>query len=147
MQSQNGDISFSDYLQNYRNRQQKVVREQQPRLKELFTSLNIARVRAEYDGCGDSGQIEAIYYFDAADSELKGLVDDATEKDIESLLYALLEIRHGGWENNDGAFGSFDWNVAANTLEHVHNNRYTEVDTSTYESFDDAAVGGAGETP
>jgi len=147
MQSQNGAINISDYLQNYRNEQQKIVREQQPRLKELLMSLNIARVQAEYDGSGDSGQIEAIYYFDAADNELKGLVDDETERSIESLLYALLEMRHDGWENNDGAFGSFDWNVATNTLQHVHNDRYTEVDTSTYEGFDDAAVGGAGETP
>lgn len=147
MQSQNGDISFSDYLQNYRDKQRKIVWEQQPRLKELLTSLNIARAKADYDGCGDSGQIERIYYFDAADNELKGLVDAATEESIESLLYALLEMRHGGWENNDGAFGSFDWNVTANTLEHVHNDRYTEVDTSTYEGFDDAAVDGAGETP
>jgi hypothetical protein len=32
---------------------------------------------------------------------------------IETLCYSYLEQEHGGWENNDGAFGTFELDIAA----------------------------------
>lgn len=135
MESEANVPSYSDYLRNYQLAQTKTIQDLLPQLSQILLSRNIARVSAEYDGCGDSGQIETITYYNGAGEQLDGVIEEPTCDSIEQLLYALLELRHGGWENNDGAFGTFEWDVRANTLEHVHNDRYTEVDTSTYEGF------------
>ena len=58
---------------------------------------------------------------------------DLTEEAISDLFYDLLEVRHPGWENNDGAFGEFAWDLVADTLAHTHNARFTEYDTEEHE--------------
>jgi hypothetical protein len=35
---------------------------------------------------------------------------------IETLAYDLLESEHGGWENNEGAYGEFRFDVADRTI-------------------------------
>ena len=40
---------------------------------------------------------------------------------------------HSGWENNDGAYGTFVFDVPDRTITLEHNERYTEVDTTTHE--------------
>ena len=54
---------------------------------------------------------------------------------VEQLLYDLLEVRHGGWENNDGAFGEFQWDVVTDALDHEHHARFTDYDVSTHRGF------------
>lgn len=51
---------------------------------------------------------------------------------IEILCYDFLEQEHGGWENNDGAYGEFTLNVADRTVELEFNGRYTDVHTTTH---------------
>jgi hypothetical protein len=41
-----------------------------------------------------------------------------------------MEQEHGGWENNDGAYGEFQINVADRTIELEFYSRYT--DTQKY---------------
>ena len=48
-------------------------------------------------------------------------------------FYDLLEARHPGWENNDGAFGEFRWDVVSGALAHVHHERFTDYDTTEHE--------------
>jgi hypothetical protein len=38
-----------------------------------------------------------------------------------------------GWENNDGAFGTFVFDVADRTITLEHNERYTEVNITSHE--------------
>ena len=46
-----------------------------------------------------------------------------------SYLYDL----YCGWENNDGAFGTFVFDVPARTLTFEHNERFTDVNTSSHQ--------------
>ena len=82
-----------------------------------------------YDGCGDSGQIEEITYCDAEhqaidreDKELDGAVED--------YVYGLLP---GGWENNDGAFGTVTIDASAQKAHIEHNGRFVDYETSAWE--------------
>jgi hypothetical protein len=113
-------------------------------LFDALTRAGITRVHIEFDGYGDSGQIESIN-IRAGDSEAE-LPDDRIEflkpmlgypdrierlsytvtEAIESLVYALLEETHGGWENNDGAFGDFTFDVEKRTVTLDYNDRYTD---------------------
>src|SRR3546814_13327159 len=92
------------------------------------------------DLSGDSGQIEDIQAH-AGDQladipttpvEIARLDFHATEPErlteplseaIETLAYAFLEQTHGGWENNEGAFGEFVFDVAGETITLDYNER------------------------
>lgn len=52
---------------------------------------------------------------------------------VEEFAYELLSQAHGGWENDDGAYGTLSIDVVAQTIKLVFNERYTEVNTSEEE--------------
>ncbi|MDP3858930.1 MAG: hypothetical protein Q8Q73_14335 [Stagnimonas sp.] len=132
-------ITTSTFLKDYNARQRDILATE-PALRAELSTLGISDVQADYDGVGDSGQIEDIRYLDASEPGRFIPVDTSTGRRVEDLLYALLNLRHGGWENNEGAYGSFRWHLADGTLEHDHNARFTDYSTSTHDGFE-VAIG------
>lgn len=122
-----------DYKKVLRERAQKRA-ETGARLTATLIGAGVAHVVAEYDGCGDSGQIDTIEFLDAARQPCAAL-PDGVEREVEDFLYDLLEARHGGWENNDGACGTFTWDLAQDALDHEHKARFTDFDTSSFRGF------------
>lgn len=119
-------------------------------LFDALAAADIVTVTVAFDGYGDSGQIESVDARDAygevalptADIELATPSHEGAEvtrrtlplaEAIEELCYDLLEEEHGGWENNDGAYGEFAFDVAARTINLDHNSRYTAVETYAHE--------------
>jgi hypothetical protein len=130
-------------LRGYFDEQDKRRANLGPLYKELalkLAALGVALVSSEYDGYGDSGQIESVRYFNAANEDLTKTIEGGLDQQVQDLLYDLLEVRHGGWENNDGGFGSFTWNVAETVesgggLSHEHNDRFTDYSTTFHEGL------------
>lgn len=123
---------------------------------DALDAAGIALVTITFDGEGDSGQIEDIKAFSDPDAKtepqpvpdnpVKYLVQTSRngkssiskqEKSlsdaIEHLCYALLEEEHGGWENDEGAFGEFTIEVEerrvlldfnARVIDSVHSNHF-----------------------
>lgn len=112
-------------------------------LLSALAAAGIATVIIRFDGCGDSGQIEEV---DAVDAEGIGLAIPSTpielfelpwgeevaaattmplDQALETHAYRLLSSTHPGWENNDGAFGEFTFDVAADVIRLEHSDRYT----------------------
>jgi hypothetical protein len=54
------------------------------------------------------------------------------EAAVEQLVWDYLYDNHGGWENNDGALGTFEFSVPDRTIALQHNERYTDVNTTTH---------------
>ena len=52
---------------------------------------------------------------------------------LEVTLDRLLDSEHAGWENNDGAEGTFTWDIATNELKLEHTEFYTESNTYEHE--------------
>lgn len=118
----------------------------------LFDALapaGITCIRVEFDGEGDSGQISGVSalvgdqpaQLPATRLTLQQLRWGQTqstpseftlEAAIEALCYDYLEQEHGGWENNDGAYGEFRFDVAKRTIEFEFNGRYTDTWTNTH---------------
>ena len=119
----------------------------------LFDALaraGITSVIVNFDGYGDSGQIEQVEVRAGdATAELPAhqieFVDPVlgdpqkversthTLSDaIETLVYAFLEQSHSGWEDNDGAYGDFTFDVGNRTITLDYNERYTESDYSCH---------------
>jgi len=146
------DSSLADYLAQEAARAA-VADELRPENKAaLFLALaaaGVTTVTVAFDGCGDSGQIESIDASDhhgevalpGGDIPIATLTCDGRDvvrqalplrEAIESLCYDLLEETHGGWENDDGAYGTFVFDVAERTIGLDHNSRYTAVESSEH---------------
>lgn len=116
-------------------------------LFDVLGQTGIATVLVQFDGYGDSGQIEDISAHANPDTAVnlpEGNIEIARiqwgDRDIrrqtlsvrdaiEQLAYDLLEETHGGWENNEGAYGDFLFDVPSRTITLNYNER---VETSEY---------------
>jgi hypothetical protein len=139
MQQSTDSPGLAGYFEEQEKRRAKLG----PIYKELalkLAAVQVVLVSSEYDGCGDSGQIESVSYFNAANEDLSQTVEEGLGKQVQDFFYDLLEVRHGGWENNDGGFGSFTWNVAETVetgggLSHEHNGRFTDYSTTIHQGL------------
>jgi hypothetical protein len=118
-------------------------------LFDALSAAGITSVSVNFNGEGDSGQIEDITA--SANGNPQQLPDvqlsiqqvewgtgkqdnheTAIRDAIEQLCYDFLEQEHGGWENNDGAFGEFTFEVAGRTINLEFNGRYCDFTTSSH---------------
>ena len=116
-------------------------------LFDALAAAGITSVVVVFDGSGDSGQIEDIT-FHANDSVVSAPVmapipiqstywgsteirseSMTIDKAIEQLAYDFLAQAHSGWENNDGAYGEFTFDVGLRTITLEYNERYTTIET------------------
>jgi hypothetical protein len=107
---------------------------------DALAAAGIATVNVTFDGEGDSGQIDNITADDSPNIpqvqiELQktgwgtGKLDStqSTLHDaIETLCYDYLSQEQGGWENNDGAYGEFIFDVAQRSIELEFNARFSD---------------------
>lgn len=127
----------------------KPISENKAKLLAFLASAGITLVTVTFDGGGDSGQIEDIVAFKGdLSAELPGgtveviMLDYGANRPaanhlsaseaIENLAYDLLRQKHRGWENNDGAYGEFTFDVAAGTISLDYNERYTASENYTH---------------
>jgi hypothetical protein len=116
----------------------------------LLAEAGITSVTVEFDGESDSGQIESVIACAGElrvelprtpvtlqkaswHSETLTATTEPLSEAIETLCYDCLQQKHGGWEINDGAFGTFAFDVAARTIELEFNGRYTDIATSNHD--------------
>ena len=107
---------------------------------DALDAAGIATVVVSFDGYGDSGQIERLEVEGAVDTlpaanveiaaairgELEPLRQSMSLADaIEKLIYDFLSSAHDGWEDNDGAYGEFTFDVADRAIRLDYNERYS----------------------
>ena len=103
----------------------------------------VSQITVTYSGSGDSGGFDDFNYeggSEAIEDELVEIEDGKGGTKTESLrqvlevtLDRLLDSEHAGWENNDGAEGTFTWDIATNELKLEHTEFYTESNTHEHE--------------
>lgn len=114
-----------------------------------LAELGVDHVAVNYDGSGNSGQIDEILASDAANKSIplpsdrkvrlpsadpgNPFVETTLEDAVETLAWNYLEELYGGWENNDGAFGSFVFDIPSHSIKFEHNERFTDVNTTSHE--------------
>lgn len=122
--------------------------------REIFdglTAAGVGGVTVEFDGGGDSGQIESIQARNPDGEEVdlpavavslhtpSGLEGERAATDvplsdaIEHLAYEALSQTHCGWENNEGGFGTFTFDVPGRRLQLTMNARVVEILASEHE--------------
>jgi hypothetical protein len=143
------DNTVAAWLQQEAERREQIAEVRPINKAALFDALakaGVTRVVVSFDGSGDSGQIESIDAFagdntvdlPAAQIELAYPADNrgglnrtthTVQDAIETLAYDMLEEEHDGWENNDGAFGEFTFDVKERSVTLGYNERFSD---STY---------------
>ena len=121
--------------------------------KDFMLKNNISRVVIEFDGNGDSGQVDSVSFQDENEEdtdvnhtpcqmferttrwfgeehsrELVEVTSNAEALFIE-MAYSMLEAKHSGWEINEGSFGTIIIK-ADGTGEMEYNERVEAVNTS-----------------
>jgi hypothetical protein len=133
-------------------------------LFDTLAQTKVSSIEVSFEGCGDSGQIEAVDYTDANskridEAYLNKIIVKGSEKTsyhqwdekkkmlvktepregnvreiVEEICYDKLGASHGGWEINEGSYGTFLFDVAGRKVTLEYNERIEEVRTSE-ESF------------
>ena len=137
---------MTDFMSEYAKHQAARAKANALNKTVLFDALSaagITTVHAEFDGSGDSGQINDVTAR-AGDQAAEfpcvaillhdtqwGKQELATKKvnlreAVEDLCYGCLEQTHPGWENNDGARGEFTFDVAQRCITLNFTGYYTE---------------------
>ncbi len=112
-------------------------------LFEALATAGITCIVITFDGCGDSGQMEEVNAY-GLDGQLEALPTQtvpflevgfeaieptktmiSVRETLESLAYELLDQTHDGWENDDGAYGEFKFDVPTQVITLEYNERYT----------------------
>ena len=127
-----------------------IVPENKRVLFETLAAHGVAAVIVQFDGCGDSGQIEdmevqgadrpaelpsdSIEIADVSWDDLKILPKTMCVREVvEHLVYDFLRETHCGWEDNEGAYGTFTFDVGKRTILLEFNERHMESDYSEHE--------------
>jgi hypothetical protein len=132
-------------------------------LFDTLSRTRVAIIEVTFDGCGDSGQVEEVDCSDAkgkgmGEAPLKKIVKGSLEDRschwdskkgemverssgegnvraiVEQICYDKLSANHGGWEINEGSYGTFRFDVAGRKVTLEYNERVEDVRTSE-ESF------------
>jgi len=143
----------TDFLQSYRRERAVAATANSLNKVLVFDALAVAGVThltVTFDGEGDSGQLEdicplagdrqvelpstpVVAHAIAPDGNTLTTREQPLRDAVEALCYAFLEEKQWGWENNDGAYGEFQFDVASRTIRLEFNARYTDVNTDIYE--------------
>ena len=155
---------MKDIMEEIRKGQEQKAQRSKGDAKILFDALHntkIVSISVDFDGCGDSGQINDIEYYDKNskkisqpsgkikgskisngstwDDKRKEFVDlppsEATFNQlVEQICYDRLGAHHAGWEINEGSYGTFVFDVVNRKIDLEFNERVESVRTSS-ESF------------
>lgn len=135
-----------DWMQHYRKHEQRardLIPANKAALFDVLANAGITHVTISFDGYGDSGQIENIearsgdattplptheieLAFAEWASDEPRLQKLSVEAAIETLAYECLRDAHDGWENSDGAYGEFLFDVASRRIRLDFNMRFTD---------------------
>ena len=129
-------------------------------LVEAIKPIGLTRIEVDFNGSGDSGQVDEVRYFKGK-KEPKDLetikrtlvqqakINDSTtyceikkewvtttkcptiEELVEQICYDLLSANHAGWEINEGSFGEFVFSFGnSNEIDLTFNQRVESVETT-----------------
>ena len=141
------DKSGTEWYEKYRKETEKRHEEVRNRIKEVvpkfrleLLAMGAEKIEARYDGSGDSGSLSEISLLTANGTVFE--IEDGNipepeifKDNILNIFYDVLEVRYAGWENNEGAFGHFEWDLVEDKVNHVHKIRIMTEETTEHEGW------------
>ena len=121
-----------------------------PVVFDALAAAGLTRITVEFDGEDDSGQIDDVTAyagelpteFPSTSLTLQRATQNASDSRtakvplrdaIETLCYDYLEQYHDRWEKNDGAYGTFEFDVQNRIIRLDFHERFIDVNTSCHD--------------
>lgn len=147
------DATFTAYEAKYdaaRRLEAEILPRNKAILFDALSAAGISIVVIEFEGSGDSGQMEQPCAR-TADETVVAVPDILIELErvnwsngidreslsltsaVETMAWTLLGDTHGGWENGDGGYGEFTFDVTERSIKLEYHERYTETNYHEHE--------------
>ena len=114
-------INFAETMSKWQAERDAVNKSARSALLPQLRALGVIEVIAEYEGYGDSGNVEDVTVQPARIE----LPDDLRAK-VEEFAWCFAYHQHPGFENNEGGYGTLTWDVTADSITLDHADRYVE---------------------
>lgn len=83
--------------------------------------LGADRFESSYDAYGDSGEVESLTAF--AEETALTLSEDLSDA-LDGFVWDMAYSLHPGFENNEGGYGTLEWDMASDKIDLSHSDRY-----------------------
>ena len=90
-------------------------------------ALGITQIEIRYEGYGDEGNVEDV----APTPTTLKLAYDLNLR-VESFGWDFAYALNPGFENNEGGYGSIEWNIESDKITVSHSNRFIDSDNTDY---------------
>lgn len=117
----NSQTDFSEMMEKWRAEREAALKTARADLLAALRALGVTEVIAEYEGYGDSGNVEDIT-LQPNDVRL----DADLMRKLEDFAWSLAYNQHPGFENNEGGYGTLTWDISNNFITLDHADRYVE---------------------
>jgi hypothetical protein len=111
------EAHMAEMRERERERRERV--EERARLLTELRSLGATQLEAEYDGYGDSGNVEAI-------TTVPDLPKVNAVFGLADFLWSVAYAKHPGFENNEGGGGTVTWDLVADRIDLDHYDNIVE---------------------
>ena len=98
-------------------------------LSEL-RAVGVTKIEVQYEGYGDSGNIEDVVVTPDTIS-----LSEELRRRVEDFGWDFAYALSPGFENNEGGYGELTWALEADKIAVSHSNRYVETDTTEHEGL------------
>jgi len=117
----NPQMDYAALAAQWRAERETTLKASRVELLAQLCALGISEVTAEYEGYGDSGNVEDVT---VQPSEVQLPEPLATK--VGDFAWSLAYHHHPGFENNEGGYGTLTWDIAADSITLDHADRYVE---------------------
>ena len=126
----NPETTFAETMAKWQAEREAANKATRNELLPQLRGLGITEVTAEYEGYGDSGNIEDVTVQPVGIA----LPDDLSTK-LGDFAWSVAYHQHPGFENNEGGYGTLTWDVTADSIALDHADRYVECSHSRDEGL------------
>ena len=114
-------INFAGTMAKWQAEREAANKAARNELLPQLRALGVTEVIAEYEGYGDSGNVEDVTVRTAEVNLPEPLVTE-----VGDFAWSLAYHHHPGFENNEGGYGTLTWDIATDSITLDHADRYVE---------------------
>jgi hypothetical protein len=93
-------------------------------------ALGVTSIEAQYEGYGDSGNVEDV----VVSPDTITLTEELRRR-VEDFGWDFAYALSPGFENNEGGYGELTWAIDADKIDISHSNRYIASETTEHEGL------------
>ena len=120
---------YAQMLESQRRAAEQRVETRAALLTEL-RALGVTSLEVQYEGYGDSGNIEDVVVTPDTIS-----LSEELRRRVEDFGWDFAYALSPGFENNEGGYGELTWVLATDNIDVSHSNRYIETKTTEHEGI------------